>query len=69
MCVLQLERAQKLLNRRGKKEVVDEQQGSGKEDGEQAEPDIGPKANVSLLDQHSELKKMAESKCQSYPTP
>ena len=61
---LQLEKAHKLLNRRiakGVSEGNQDHKDSGKEDGEAAD-DLGVRANVSLLDQHAELKKKAESK-------
>ncbi|XP_072177403.1 probable ATP-dependent RNA helicase DDX41 [Diadema setosum] len=53
-----VERIQKLANRR----VIDPNEEDGQYDRqEEEEPDIGPLATVSLLDQHSELKKKAES--------
>ncbi|XP_071793452.1 probable ATP-dependent RNA helicase DDX41 [Asterias amurensis] len=59
----ELEKAHKLLNRRiakGVSEGNQDHKDSGKEDGEAAD-DLGVRANVSLLDQHAELKKKAES--------
>ncbi|XP_022086635.1 probable ATP-dependent RNA helicase DDX41 [Acanthaster planci] len=59
----QLDKAHKLLNRKIAKGVVEgkqEQRDSGLEDGGLVD-DLGPRANVSLLDQHAELKKKAES--------
>lgn len=33
---------------------------------EETEPEIGPRSKVSLLDQHTELKKKAEGKKDKY---
>ncbi|XP_070540287.1 probable ATP-dependent RNA helicase DDX41 [Ptychodera flava] len=54
---LEIEKAQRLLKRKLLKQN-EKKKDSGKEDTE--EEDVGPNANISLLDQHSELKKKAE---------
>lgn len=57
----QIDRARKII-RQTQKEEQDEVNGSmGTEEAED-DDDIGPRANVSLLDQHNELKRKAESR-------
>lgn len=59
---LKLAKAQKYLNRRSIKEALQEAKKIAEEGDNPPEKDVGPNSNVSLMDQHSELKKMAESK-------
>lgn len=54
---------QKMLRLRGK--AVDEEQKDSGEEQRDEDEGLGPRSNVSLLDQHQHLKEKAEGVCSS----
>lgn len=67
MCATQL---QKMLRLRGK--AVDEEQKDSGEEQRDEDEGLGPRSNISLLDQHQHLKEKAEGvvfkHCQTLPS-